>query len=48
MAIKAEKVLMHKLTCEVCGHQWQAQEVPLRCAKCKTPYWNKKKKLATA
>ena len=29
--------------CDVCDHEWLSREgdKPLRCASCKTPYWNK-------
>lgn len=29
--------------CDVCGHEWLSRDdnKPLRCASCKTPYWNK-------
>lgn len=32
-------------TCSVCNHQWSSKDSqkPLRCAKCKTPYWDKPK-----
>ena len=32
--------------CNVCKHKWQSRdgEKPLRCAKCKTPYWDRKRK----
>lgn len=31
--------------CEVCGHVWhpRTEQVPLRCAKCKSCYWNRPK-----
>jgi len=31
--------------CERCGGEWQPQgnEYPIRCAKCNSPYWNRKK-----
>jgi len=30
--------------CNKCGHQWEAKrQKPLRCAKCKTPYWDREK-----
>jgi hypothetical protein len=35
--------------CSVCGHEWQSQDhlgKPIRCAKCKTPYWDRPKKSA--
>lgn len=46
MAIKTVTVKMVKCLCEVCGHEWKAKQAPLRCAKCKTPYWNRKKAIA--
>ena len=29
--------------CDVCDHEWLSRNdnMPLRCACCKTPYWNK-------
>ena len=29
--------------CDVCQHEWLSRKdfMPLRCACCKTPYWNK-------
>jgi len=31
------------LTCKRCRHTWipRKAELPIRCAKCKSPYWNK-------
>lgn len=31
--------------CDRCGHEWLSRdgENPLRCAKCKSPYWNRPK-----
>jgi len=26
--------------CEVCAHRWQAELLPLRCARCKAAKWN--------
>ena len=43
MGIKKTKVEMFKLKCEVCGHRWESRQKPLRCAKCKTPYWDIRK-----
>lgn len=43
MATKKQNVVILKLTCEVCGHKWESREKPLRCAKCKTPYWDRKR-----
>ena len=35
----------HRLTCLRCGHQWESvKDHPLRCGKCKSPYWDKLKK----
>lgn len=32
--------------CDVCKHEWLSYDnnKPLRCASCKTPYWNKSQK----
>lgn len=32
--------------CDVCGHTWisrnrETKQLPIACAKCKSPYWNK-------
>jgi NADH pyrophosphatase NudC (nudix superfamily) len=31
--------------CGQCGHEWQSKDNrrPLRCAKCKSPYWDRVK-----
>ena len=31
--------------CGQCGHEWQSRDdaKPLRCGKCKSPYWDRKK-----
>ena len=31
--------------CDVCNHEWLSRDdsKPLRCANCKTPYWDKDK-----
>ena len=33
--------------CNVCGHEWlpRNDDTPLRCGGCKSPYWNRKKKV---
>jgi DNA-directed RNA polymerase subunit RPC12/RpoP len=35
-------------TCERCGHEWfnrkTSDVLPIRCARCKSPYWNRPKK----
>jgi len=37
------KVKLPKFECLRCGHKWSPKndEVPLRCAFCKSPYWKK-------
>jgi len=34
--------------CERCGHEWIARikEDPVICPKCKSPYWNRAKKVS--
>lgn len=44
MGIKPIKV--NRCTCERCGHVWISEIVPVRCAKCRSPLWNKPKKLS--
>lgn len=36
------KVLISTFKCLRCGHDWhpRSNRVPLRCGKCKSPYWN--------
>ena len=33
--------------CDRCDHEWLSRdgEKPLRCASCKSPYWNKLRKI---
>ena len=47
---KGMKVWLPRFQCLRCGHSWhpKAEAVPLRCAKCKTPYWDTHKKKANA
>lgn len=35
-----------KRKCERCEHSWflKKQQEPIVCPKCKSPYWNKRKK----
>lgn len=37
------KIKLPKFTCLRCGHEWAPKkpEKPLRCAYCKSPYWEK-------
>ena len=44
MAIKTALIAV----CDSCGHEWLSDkysmkngDIPIVCAKCKTPYWNK-------
>lgn len=44
-------VTVKQYQCCRCGHGWQARnkkQVPMRCGKCKSPYWNVPKKGAEA
>lgn len=35
----------HQLLCLRCGHKWPSDNIhPTRCAKCKSPYWDRPKK----
>ncbi len=37
--------MIHIHKCLRCGHEWASKDIrPLRCGKCKSPYWDKKKK----
>jgi len=32
------------LVCKRCGHEWPSKsKKPLRCGKCKSPYWDREK-----
>ena len=34
-----------KRTCKRCEHKWRPKtELPIVCPKCKSPYWNTKRK----
>jgi predicted Zn-ribbon and HTH transcriptional regulator len=47
--MKAKKVIGYELTCTRCGYVWESKkEHPLRCAKCKTPYWDTPRKIKEA
>jgi len=39
---KRIKVAAWSFTCERCGYQWVslAADKPLRCSRCKSPYWD--------
>lgn len=35
------KAMIHIHKCKRCDHEWASKrEHPIRCAKCKTPYWD--------
>lgn len=38
------KINLPGYECQVCGHRWSPQlaGTPMRCAWCKSPYWQKK------
>jgi hypothetical protein len=40
-------IKLPKLTCLRCKKSWTPRKdgIPLRCGKCKTPYWNLKPKV---
>jgi len=40
------EVLRKIWKCDRCGHEWLSRDsdTPIRCAKCKSPYWNKPRK----
>jgi predicted Zn-ribbon and HTH transcriptional regulator len=46
------KVTLEGYVCDRCGHKWiprsKIDEAPTICPKCKSPYWNKPRKLQEA
>jgi Zn finger protein HypA/HybF involved in hydrogenase expression len=34
------KIEVFRCVCERCEHEWKSEKLPIRCAKCKSPYWN--------
>jgi len=45
-SMKVKKIIGYELTCLRCGKVWESKsEHPLRCSKCKTPYWDIPKKI---
>lgn len=41
-------ITLWECVCERCGHKWASRvDNPIRCAKCKTPYWNRPRQAAT-
>lgn len=46
--IRAIKKTVYLCTCERCGNEWKSLlPEPKRCARCRTPLWNIKKKPKT-
>lgn len=45
MPQKTKKVIVNK--CNACGYEWQSRfgEKPIACARCKSPYWDRPKKI---
>lgn len=45
------KVMLEDYKCELCGHTWiprsKIDENPTICPKCKSPYWDKPRKVNT-
>ena len=41
-----KEIKLYEYTCERCGHKWipRTKEKPRVCPKCKSPYWDRKKK----
>jgi predicted Zn-ribbon and HTH transcriptional regulator len=43
------KVMLEGYRCERCGHEWvprtKIDEEPTICPKCKSPYWNKARRV---
>jgi len=47
MAIKIIEIRAQGFGCERCGHEWIPRNIkrePKVCPKCKSPYWNVKRK----
>jgi len=44
MAIKKWQVTVYQHKCLRCGQTWESLNPhPLRCGKCKSPYWDKRR-----
>jgi predicted Zn-ribbon and HTH transcriptional regulator len=42
------KITIEGFKCERCGHEWSPMDIkkePAVCPKCKSPYWNRPRKL---
>lgn len=44
MAYTIKTVKMFFCECTRCKYKWQSKELPIRCARCKSPYWNSPRK----
>ena len=49
MAVEYKEELVLTCTCERCGYVWKAAGdlKPETCARCRSAYWNKPKKIAS-
>ena len=44
--MNVKKVIYYRIKCLRCGHTWESKSKhPLRCAGCKSPYWDRIKSL---
>lgn len=40
------KINIQELECKRCNHKWHPRQVDIRiCPKCKSPYWDREKKV---
>ena len=47
LELKVESQAINIIKCLRCDHEWASRNLhPIRCAKCKTPYWNIPKKVS--
>jgi len=41
-----QKVKIYEITCKRCNESWPPRKVDIkRCPRCKSPYWNKERKV---
>jgi len=42
-----KKIIISSLTCKRCGYSWipRKVEIPITCPSCRSPYWNKEKRI---
>ena len=49
--VEMEDIIKRGYKCKRCGHGWeprafaQSLEIPTTCPKCKSPYWNKERRV---